>query len=255
MLSTRVARCWQGRGAASACPATLHSPASGSSNSEAAKALCTATARSPDHRATHADWAAWARGWTMPCSARASAARWRLRLRIGPQPRPQRPPSGSDGRAQAEGTFGAVCGGLLQGAPGLAGRLPQVAWQLTQRLCLPSLQRVPPAVTLALVLEPHYVSPVKPENARTPSCGNLAGAGSLSSGLSVRAAGARNPHPLSASSPAAGRAQRLPHRALPAHPPTSVGRDCLRAQPPVPFCPACSACPCQPQPMLMETRR
>ena len=80
-----------------------------------------------------------------------------------------------------------------------------------------------------------YVSPAKPKNARTPSCGNLADAGSLSSALSVQAAGARKPHPLSASSPAAGRALRLPHRALPApHPTSSVGWDCLRAQPPVP---------------------
>ena len=37
----------------SASPATLHSPASGSSNKDAATARCAATASSPDHRATH----------------------------------------------------------------------------------------------------------------------------------------------------------------------------------------------------------
>ena len=88
MLTTRIARgssggpaCWQGRGAASArrpglgaaraLPATLHSPARGSSNSEAAKALCTANARSPDHRASHADCAAGRMG------AGAEDALWR----------------------------------------------------------------------------------------------------------------------------------------------------------------------------------
>ena len=58
-----------------ASPPTLHSPARGSSRSEAAKALCAATARRPDHRATHADRAA-------DCIAAGAAdARWRASKR------------------------------------------------------------------------------------------------------------------------------------------------------------------------------
>ena len=58
-----------------ASPPTLHSPAGGSSRSEAAKALCAATARRPDHRATHADRAA-------NCIAAGAAdARWRASKR------------------------------------------------------------------------------------------------------------------------------------------------------------------------------
>ena len=58
-----------------ASPPTLHSPAKGSSRNEAAKALCAATARRPDHRATHADRAA-------DCTAAGAAdARWRASKR------------------------------------------------------------------------------------------------------------------------------------------------------------------------------
>ena len=63
-----------------ASPPTLHSPARGSSRGEAAKALCAATARRPDHRATHADRAAgcMAAGPQMPGGLRAIVATWRL---------------------------------------------------------------------------------------------------------------------------------------------------------------------------------
>ena len=73
-------------------PLTLHSPARGRSRSEAAKALCAATARRPDHRATHADCAA--------------------------------------GSFSTEPAFGVACGGLPQLGLGLAGRPPQAARRL-----------------------------------------------------------------------------------------------------------------------------
>ena len=59
-----------GRNTSRAPPPTLHSPARGSSGSEAAEALCAATAKRPDYRATHADRAA-------DCIAAGTAdARW-----------------------------------------------------------------------------------------------------------------------------------------------------------------------------------
>ena len=81
-------------------------------------------------------------------------------------------------------------------------------------------------------------------NALTPSCRIFGGAGSLSSALSVQAAGARRAHPLSAPTLAERRALRLRHRMLLAPPRTScAGRGCCLVQPPLPSCRACSACP------------
>ena len=114
--------CWQGRGAASTRRPRLRAaralplrrctpPPAGAPTARPRRrcALQPQGARTIARPTRTVLRAAWARGRKMPCGARAAAAtKWRLRLRIGPQPRPQRPPSGSDGRAQARGTFGAA---------------------------------------------------------------------------------------------------------------------------------------------------
>ena len=88
-----------------AFPATLHSPASGSSNKDAATARCAATASSPDHRATHAARAA-ARMAACTSEARcrrATGARWQPLRQNAPRPQCRRPPRGSGVRARARG--------------------------------------------------------------------------------------------------------------------------------------------------------
>ena len=114
--------CWQGRGAASArrprlraaraLPLRRCTPPPAGAPTARPRRRC---ALQPQRAQTIARptrivlRAAWARGRKMPCGARASAARWRLRLRIGPQPRPQRPPSGSDGLGVRLAPFAAGC--------------------------------------------------------------------------------------------------------------------------------------------------
>ena len=95
-------------------PCDVVLPASGSSNSEAAKAPCTATARSPGHRATYADCAAGRMG------AGAEDALWQAsRHSQVAASAPNRPPTSTPTTSKRQrrartssGTFAAVCGGL-----------------------------------------------------------------------------------------------------------------------------------------------
>ena len=211
---------------------------------EAAKALCTATARSPDHRATHADCAAGRMG------AGADDALWREQAQPGgfssesaPNLDPNDHQAVATGAHKLRARLAPFAAGCSKERPAWLDVCPSTAAGAPRR-------HASTCVGAALRVARQAKERTYPELRQSRRCRLVV--------LGIECAGRWSAEAASftASSPAAGRAQGLPHRALPAHPPTSsVGRDCLRAQPPVPFCPACSACPCQPQPMLMETHR